>query len=56
MCDSTVVDHVFFIAGGDVWSGFVVAVVTFVVFGRILVGILFFLIIFCWVGSCIVFD
>ena len=56
MCNSTVVDHVFVIADGDVWSGVVVAVVIFVVFGRILVGILFFLIIFCWVGSCSVFD
>ena len=56
MFNATVVDHVFVIAGGDVWIGGVVAVVIFVVFGRILVGILFFLIIFCWVGSCIVFD
>ena len=40
--NATVVDRVFVIVGGDVWIGGVVAVVIFVVFQRILVGILFF--------------
>ena len=54
--NATVVDRVFVIVGGDVWIGGVVAVVIFVVFQRILVGILFFWIIFCGVGNCSVID
>ena len=40
--NATVVDRDFVVDGWDVWIGDVVAVVMFVVFWRILVGILFF--------------